>query len=229
MKASKPGGKSVRTGAKPLPAGAKSPDGPGLRQRKLQETRERLTRAAMALFLERGFEATTIDDIATAADVSRRSFFHYFASKEDVVVQHLGTIGTMMTAEMAARPADEPIAVSLRQAMAAALSECTPIPPSDTRPGAGDSHAVKALRVVHLVLNTPALYARFLERQGEYQAGLAAQIARRRPGDDLYPALAAGMALTALLAVLRRWSDSAGAEDPIPLLDRAFEQLGPAL
>ena len=85
MKASKPGGKSVRTGAKPLPAGAKSPDGPGLRQRKLQETRERLTRAAMALFLERGFEAATIDDIAAAADVSRRSFFHYFASKEDVV------------------------------------------------------------------------------------------------------------------------------------------------
>ena len=39
----------------------------------------------MALFLERGFEATTIDDIATAADMSRRSFFHYFASKEDVV------------------------------------------------------------------------------------------------------------------------------------------------
>src|ERR1700687_5164382 len=58
---------------------------PGLRQRKQQQTRERLTRMAMALFLERGFEATTLDDIAAAADISRRSFFHYFASKEDVV------------------------------------------------------------------------------------------------------------------------------------------------
>jgi AcrR family transcriptional regulator len=54
---------------------------PGLRERKRLETRERLTRVAMALFLDRGFEATTLDDIAAAADVSRRSFFHYFGSK----------------------------------------------------------------------------------------------------------------------------------------------------
>src|SRR4249919_1255514 len=58
---------------------------PGLRARKRQETSERLTRAAIALFLERGFEATTLDDIASAADISRRSFFHYFDSKEEVV------------------------------------------------------------------------------------------------------------------------------------------------
>ena len=62
-----------------------APRAAGLRARKRQETRERLTRAAMALFLERGFEATTLDDIAAAADISRRSFFHYFDSKEDVV------------------------------------------------------------------------------------------------------------------------------------------------
>jgi len=200
-----------------------------LAERKRQLVVDELTEAALQLLAIKGFDTTTVDEIVAAAGVSRRTFFRYFASKEDVVVQHLGSLGEMMTAEMAARPADEPIATSLRHAMAAALSECTPIPPSDTRPGAGDSHAVKALRVVHLVLNTPALYARFLERQGEYQAGLATQIARRRPGDDLYSALAAGMALTALLAVLRRWSDSDGAEDPIPLLDRAFDQLSPAL
>ena len=58
------------------------PEQPGLRQRKRQQIRERLTRTAVALFLERGFEATTLDDIAAAADISRRSFFHYFASKE---------------------------------------------------------------------------------------------------------------------------------------------------
>ena len=78
MKVSKSAGKPVRKGAKSLSPGGKSP-APGLRERKQQQTRERLKRAAMALFLERGFEATTIDDIATAADVSRRSFFHYFA------------------------------------------------------------------------------------------------------------------------------------------------------
>jgi MftR C-terminal domain len=112
------------------------------------------------------------------------------------------------------------------------------VPDGQDQTGAGpgelarheDTHAVKALRVVQLVISTPALYARFLERQGEWQAELARQIAGRRGrGDDLYPTLAAGMALTALLAVVRRWSDSNGEQDPIPLLNRAFDQLGPAL
>ena len=67
----------VRKEAKPLtPKEKPATDAPGLRARKRQQTRERLTRAAMALFLERGFEATTLDDIAAAADISRRSFFH---------------------------------------------------------------------------------------------------------------------------------------------------------
>jgi hypothetical protein len=59
---------------------------PGLRERKRRQTRDRLTKVAMELFLARGFEATTLDDIAAAAEISRRSFFHYFASKEDVVL-----------------------------------------------------------------------------------------------------------------------------------------------
>src|SRR5258708_13374749 len=82
---------------------------PGLRLRKRQQTRERLTRAAMALFLERGFEATTLDDIAVAADISRRSFFHYFASKEDVVFAWHEESTVALIAAVAARPANESI------------------------------------------------------------------------------------------------------------------------
>src|SRR5258707_15804949 len=80
---------------------------PGLRARKRQQTRERLTRAAMALFLERGFEATTLDDIAAAADISRRSFFHYFASKEDVVFAWQEELSAALVAAVAVRPAGE--------------------------------------------------------------------------------------------------------------------------
>src|SRR5580693_320999 len=89
--------------AKPDPATAT----PGLRERKRQQTRERLTRMAMALFLERGFEATTLDDIAAAADISRRSFFHYFASKEDVVFAWHEETTAALIAAVEARPASE--------------------------------------------------------------------------------------------------------------------------
>ena len=66
-----------------------------------------IARTAMELFLERGFEATTIDDIATAAGISRRSFFRYFGTKEDIVLGDLAAQGELIRKELEARPASE--------------------------------------------------------------------------------------------------------------------------
>ncbi|MBB5935029.1 TetR family transcriptional regulator [Streptomyces zagrosensis] len=193
-----------------------------LAQRKRQLVSDELTEAALQLLARKGYDAVTIDEIATTAGVSKRTFFRYFASKEDVVVQFLADMGTGMRAELAARPAGERPSVALLHTVRAPLDAC----------GDRSDHSERALRVVQLILRTPALLARFLERQAQWRDDLTAELARRLgldPDTDLYPRLAAGIALTAFDAVLQRWSGSNGAEDPAALIDRAFAMIASAL
>ncbi len=99
---------------------------PGLRARKRQQTRERLTRAAMTLFLERGFEATRSTTSRPAADISRRSFFHYFASKEDVVFAWQEESTAALVAAVAARPASESMLTAAENAILAMVRQIEP-------------------------------------------------------------------------------------------------------
>src|SRR2546428_13563296 len=77
---------------------------PGLRQRKKQRTRETIARAAHELFVERGYDATTLPDIAAAADVSTRTIFAYFPSKEDILFSDLEQMKAALAQELAERP-----------------------------------------------------------------------------------------------------------------------------
>ncbi|MEW1695718.1 TetR family transcriptional regulator [Streptomyces sp. NPDC093249] len=188
-------------------------------QRKRQLVSDELSEAALQLLALKGFDAVTIDEIAATAGVSKRTFFRYFASKEDVVVQFLVDMGTGMRAALASRPGGERPSVALRHAVWVSMAACA-------------DHSDRALRVVRLILRTPALRARFLERQDQWRDDLAAELAQRLgldPDTDLYPRLAAGTALTAFDAVLRRWSGSDGTEDPAELTRRAFATIAPAL
>jgi AcrR family transcriptional regulator len=80
----------------------------GRRDRKKNETRQALRDAAHRLFAEKGFSQTTIDDIAEAADVSRRTFFRYYDSKDDLLRSDVSDLLPVMLAALRARPADEP-------------------------------------------------------------------------------------------------------------------------
>ncbi len=62
----------------------------GLRERKRRQTLERIAETSLRLFVENGYEATTLDAIAAAAGISRRTFFYYFKSKEDVLLARQG-------------------------------------------------------------------------------------------------------------------------------------------
>lgn len=87
----------------------KPPRPAGLRGRKRAQTHARIQAEAMRLFFERGFEATTLDDIAEAAEVSRRSLFHYFASKEEIVFSAKADFPNLVAEAVSRRPADEPL------------------------------------------------------------------------------------------------------------------------
>src|SRR5690349_18754001 len=89
----------------------------GRRERKRRQTRERIEQAAMTLFLERGFDATTIEEITEAADVSKRSFFDYFPSKEEVVFAWQDSFADRLMAAIAARPAAESSVKAVEEAL----------------------------------------------------------------------------------------------------------------
>ena len=80
-------------------------DAPATRlvERSRQAARAEVARTGVALFLTRGFDATTMDDVAAAAGVSRRTLFRYFGSKEEVALGHLGGLGDELAAAVRAR------------------------------------------------------------------------------------------------------------------------------
>ncbi len=83
----------------------------GRRERKRRETKQRIVEAGLTLFREKGIEATTLDEIAASADISRRSFFSYFPAKEDVVLAWQdGAEDALREAVIAAAPGREPLA-----------------------------------------------------------------------------------------------------------------------
>ncbi|MGG2463241.1 TetR family transcriptional regulator [Streptomyces sp. RGM 3693] len=144
----------------------------GLRERKKQRTRDALIRAALELFTEQGYEATTIDEIAEAVDVSQRTFFRYFSNKQEVTFAVQDMVEARFLQKLAARPADEPPLLALRSAVLTAWDEIgnviASVIPVDLY-----------MRTFQMIESTPALVAAHLRRYTELEEQIAQLIARR--------------------------------------------------
>jgi AcrR family transcriptional regulator len=88
---------------------------PGLRERKKQRTRETIARAARELFAERGYHATTLPEIAEAADVSTRTIFAYFPSKEDILFSDFPIMKESLARALDERPEGEDALETVRK------------------------------------------------------------------------------------------------------------------
>lgn len=166
----------------------------GLRERKKHRTRTALADAAVDLFYAKGYEAVTIDELAAAVDVSPRTFFRYFAGKEDAVLSRGAELDDLVVDELAARPVDESPLTALRAAVLGMLRAAT-----------ADAGVGRFLRTQHLINNTPALLAGNLRRTVATEARLTAEIARRHgvdPAADLRPRILVGVVYAALRVAL---------------------------
>lgn len=168
-----------------------------------QAVHAEVARTAMSLFLERGFEATTIDDIAAAAGISRRTFFRYFGTKEDIVLGDLAAHGELIRKELEARPATEDAWTALLNALR-------------HTPRAGQDDATM-LKISKMLYGTPSLRARSLEKHLQWQALLTPEIRRRlgvAPDDeqDLRADTIVACVLTCLDVAGEAWTRSDGSQ-----------------
>lgn len=176
-------------------------------------SRAELEQLALELFAERGFEATTVEDIAAAAGISRRTFFRYFASKNDVVWGDFDRQLRAMERWLAERPAG----CDVLAAVAEAVVRFNSLPP-EAVPG----HR----RRMALILHVPALQAHGTLRYADWRAVVARFVAGRtgQPVEAALPQLAGHVALGAAVAAYEQWLAD-GEADLGELLAAAFEEL----
>jgi AcrR family transcriptional regulator len=192
---------------------------PGLRERKKRQTRDRLVEVAFALFAERGFDHVSAAEIAARADVSERTFFRYFPTKEDVIFPDTEELRGRVDELVANLPTDLSVIEGLRRALQTISHEFE------------DSKDLQIARA-RLVESTPSLQTLVLQHEQEWVVSFADAVAARLgldPDEDLRPELTAAVVVAAFRAVMNRWMKSGGKADIDQMLDEALVFLGSGL
>ncbi|AUW57274.1 TetR family transcriptional regulator [Sphingobium sp. SCG-1] len=188
------------------------PSTSGLRERKRQETQRRITDAGICLFIEKGIDATTLDEIAAMAGISRRTFFHYFKSKDDILISLQKGLGGMIAGRI--RQADED-ALPLDAIRASVIGVCAEVPADDM------------VAIDRLMRSSPAVQARKQASYVEQERILFAALSARWPD----PARGMALRLIAMLAIgaIRLATEALSQEGErrslIELLNAAFDAL----
>jgi AcrR family transcriptional regulator len=163
----------------------------GLRERKKEKTRRSIEDAAFRLFAERGFQATTIAEIADAADIAPRTFFAYFPSKEAVVFGDLDDVLVALDSRLTGRPAGETTFEALRAFIVEQFA------------AEGESDDGREALRRRLIDSSDALAAHQRHVMGRFERLLADCVAADlgdRP-DDLEPRLVAAATVAALMSM----------------------------
>ncbi|MCW2998075.1 MAG: transcriptional regulator, TetR family [Solirubrobacterales bacterium] len=185
----------------------------GLRERKREQTRQALADAALELFAEHGYDATTIAAIAARADVSPRTFFSHHPSKEHVLFCEDDETLASLGAHLAARPPGQPTLDALRDWIGTIVDEYDF--------AAGDSRERLRRRVIE---QTPVLLAHEQQLRARFEVVIRAEVAVElgdRP-EDLRPRLVAAAATAALESTRPQEGVDAGPAEALARVDAAM-------
>lgn len=190
---------------------------PSLRERKKAKTRKVLADTATELFAEQGFDHTTVEAIAEACDVSPRTFFRYFSSKEDVLFAAGDERLRQLLDAIASRPSGEAPLRSMREAALSLVPEYT-------------SDRAQLITRKRITAETQSLRSRGLERQLGWEDAVTDAFGQRIT--DAGPAtielrLVASVTTATLRAALHTWLEAQG--DLAALIDDAFDRLSRGL
>jgi AcrR family transcriptional regulator len=164
-----------------------------LREVARNAVRDEVMRAAWLLFAEQGFEATTVEQIAQAAGMSRRTFFRYFAGKDELILDKLLEAGDRLADALRARPADESAWAALRGAF-------------DSVVAGQEQNPEAARRLGQLLRDEPSTRGTMEVRRRRWTATLGPLVAERLPaGTPLTGAAVAGAAVACLDAAQDAW------------------------
>jgi AcrR family transcriptional regulator len=179
------------------------------RTRKKAATRQSIQEHALRLFVEQGYEATTVEEITAASGVSHMTFFRYFPRKEKVV--EYDEYDPMIEQLIVEQPADVPPLTAIRLAIRAGLETVL-----------ATDHDTLLIRT-RLILDNPALRARNVIAQDETRELFARALARRAGAaePDLACTVQASAALAAVGPALTAWAHDEG-HDLLALIDAAF-------
>jgi AcrR family transcriptional regulator len=186
----------------------------GLRERKKARTREALHDAAMDLFSRQGFDGTTVEEIADACEVSPRTFFRYFPTKEDVLFGDSEQRSTALIETLAAQPLDLAPLDAIHAAMRGVARNYT------------EERDVLGARA-KIVQGSPGLRAYKVEHQRGWEEALVAELGRRSrsAGTSLTPydlRLLTSVSMAAFRAAFDTWLDEPDQPDIVALVDQGF-------
>ncbi|WP_162145967.1 TetR family transcriptional regulator [Glycomyces tenuis] len=197
--------------------------GGGLREASRRAVRSCIAETAEALFIARGFEETTVDEIAAAVGMSQRSFFRYFASKDDVILDNLSRFGADLAAAVGARPAEEPEWDSLHRAFGLVVERF-----------ADRERREHEAAVQRIIEGSPRLLAAYLQRLDRIQQHLTEELMGRAaagPGpapDRMVMRAMVGSAFACLHAAVSHIAADGDPERFEQHLERAMAALRPA-